>query len=211
MSIATFERRVSRAIKRGNVFDNDIPPHAKDAVKTLEDVRNWKHMWVEEEVTLAAGANSRTVARLKSCEWIKVKDNDAIYHPVKKVSPVQLWSIEAGTPGGYWMSDLTTIQFDRTPETDLTLRYGYYLYSQYDDNLAWLTLSEACLVSQTIVEMHSVLKNPKLTQIHLPIVAAKLETLESAEIEAEFGGQDQRMVPFADETDEYLAEVQDFT
>jgi hypothetical protein len=205
MSIATFEARVSRAIKRGKVYDNDIPAYAKDAVKTLEKGHNWKHMWTEEDVALATGVNYREIDLLKSCQWIKLKTDDGVYHPVKKVSPIQLWALEEGSPGGYWMSDLTTVQFDRTPNSDLTLRYGYYLYSEYDDDLPWLNLDEGLLMAQTMLEMAPLLKNPAFVSMYSPIVAAKLELLVTAEVEAEYGGQDQRMQPYADEMEEWVA------
>jgi hypothetical protein len=210
MSLATFERRVSRAIKRGKVFDNDIPAYAKDAVKTLEKLRNWKHMWTEEEQTLAIDASTRTITDLKSVDFVKRKLTDGTLVPMKKVSPSQVLSIEAGLPGAFWMSSQTTIQFDAAPESAITLRYGYWTYSSYDNSLPWLDVEENLLVAQTVLEMSPLLRNPKLTQTYSDLVSAKISILEDVEIESEYAMQDQRMIPYADEMDEWLGAEGDY-
>jgi len=208
MSIATFERRVSRAIKRGNAFDKDIPEYAKDAVRTLEALENWAHMWTEEEQTLAAGASTRTFTTLKTPYFVKRKLDDDTLIPLRKISSSQILRIGEGTPGGFWLSknepDEQIMQFDRAPDLDITLRYGYWSYSAYNNDLPWLKLDEGLLIAQTILEMVPLLRNQKFGQMYSPVVQAKVQFLRDAQTDAEFAGQDQRMVPFADEMDEYL-------
>jgi hypothetical protein len=205
MSIATFQQRVSRAIKRGNVFDKDIPGYAKDAVRTLENIRDWKHMWVEEEVVLTAGTSSRTIARLKNLRYIKEVMDDGSLRRILKVSSEQVTGVSTdATPSGYWLSAQTVVQFDASPGTDITLKYGYYLYSEYDDNLPWLTVEESILVAQTGLEMVALLKDPKATAAFSGIVSQKLPILEIAELDAEYDGQDNSMIPYADAMDNFI-------
>jgi hypothetical protein len=207
-SLSTFYTRVSRAIKRGNVFDADIPGYATDAVRTLENTYNWKHMWVEDEVSLAAAATTRQIELLKTVTFIQ-RQVGTKWLPLKKVSSNQF--LEPGTsadPGGYWLENQTTIKFDSAPAADLPLRYGYWVYTNVDevqDDLAWLDLDEGLLIAATILEMGPLLKDDKVAARYQPILSAKLEILRVAEVEAEFEGQDQRMVPFQDEMEDYLA------
>ncbi len=206
MGLASFNQRVSRAIKRGNVFDKDIPDYAKDAVKTLEDLRSWKHMWTEEQATLAVAADSRTIERLKNCRFIKRINEDGVQVPVKKISPIQIWQQRTNTfPSGFWLSSQTKVQFDSSHSSlTVELIWGYYTYSEYNDESPWFDLSENLLLSQTMLEMAPLLKDDKISARYSPIVAAKLATLQNAEIEAEFDGQDQSMIPYADDMDEYV-------
>jgi hypothetical protein len=204
--MATFEQRVSRAINRGKVYDADIAVYTKDAIRTLEDAHNWKHMWVEEAATLAAGARTRTIDNLKSCRWIKYLGADGNLAPLNKISPVQIQSIltEATAPSGFWMSAQETIEFDASPADDVTLRYGYWLYSDYDDNLAWFDVAESLLINQTLLEMAPIHKQDQLIQRATPIASTKLQTLKDAQTNAEFDGQDNSMIPYADDMDDWL-------
>jgi len=208
MSLSTFHQRVSRAIKRGNVFDADIPGYARDAVRSLEDYNNWKHMWVEEEVALGVGASSRTIDGLKMCRFVKRKTTDGLYLPLKKVIPdelLQIGTAVGATPGAFWMESREKINFDAIPTTVQTLRYGYYLYSDYDDFLPWLNISENLLIGQTILEMSPILKDDKITGRYAPIVQAKIAVLEESEADLDYDGMDSRQIPYADEMEEYLA------
>lgn len=211
MSMASFNQRVSRAINRGNVFDSDIPEYARDAVKTLEQLHSWHHMWTEEEVVLALGASTRTINNLKNCRFIKRKLGNGTYIPLKKITSDQLLRIDNDpllAPGAFWVTGqdaLKTINFDAIAPVAITLRYKYAQFSDYDDSLAWFDLSENLLLAQTILEMGPILKDDKLAQRYGPIAEAKVTVLKDAQSEAEFDGQDNSMIPFADDFEEYLS------
>ncbi len=108
------------------------------------------------------------------------------------------------TPSGFWLSDQTTVEFDSAPSSVLTLRYGYYVYSEYDDDLAWFDLAEGLLLAQTMIEMSPLFRDDKIAARYGPIVMAKLDILEDAQTNAEFDGQDTSMIPYADAMDNYL-------
>ena len=205
-TMRTFHQRVSRAIKRGKVFDKDIPGYAQDAVKTLEDLWNWKHMWVLEKVVLVEGVGIRNIPRLKTVRFIKrVLDGERLVD-LTKISPIQMTTAESpGIPGSYFMGNQTDVFFNHEASEDITLWYGYWRYSEYDDDLAFFEREEGFLIAQTILEMSPLIKDDKVAQRFSSIVAAKVEIITDAEIDAEYDGQDQRMIPFADEMDEFGA------
>ena len=206
-TIATFETRVSRALKRGNVFDADIPTYAKDAIRTLEDLCEWRHMWTEEfGETLAAGENTIELEDVRNVRYVRFHiDSAGRFQYVKKVSADQIAYVDDGpSPSGFYMLDRNTIAFDSKPSENLTYDVGYFKYSSYDDDLPWLTIAEALLVAQTIVEMTALHKDDKVRARFESYISGRVQALIEAGVASEFDGQDQRMIPYADEMDEWL-------
>lgn len=211
LSLSTFHQRVSRAINRGKVFDGDIPAAAKDAVRTLENLNNWRHMWVESfSQTLTAGTNTISLTNVKSVRYIRIHSllSDGSlnrYKYLKKVSADQVISIDEDTvPTGFWMLDQDTVEMDGKPSEDLTYDIGYYQYSDYDNNLPWLEVSEGLLIAQTMIEISPLLKDDRNLKRWVDQKAEKLGVLEEADLVHEFDGQEQRMTPYADEIDDWM-------
>ena len=144
VSVSTFQQRVSRAIKRGKVFDADIPSAAKDAVRSLEDLHDWKFMRRFQENTLTAGTNSITVPNLKNCRSAKWVDSNGAPVTIYKVNEENVVSIDDGQkPVGFWTLDdgiTSEVFFDAKPTEDLPVLMVYYVYSDYDDQLPWLRI-----------------------------------------------------------------------
>jgi len=207
VTLETFHQRVSRAIRRGKVFDGDIPGYAKDAVRSLEDLENWRHMWVEEfSQTLPSGTNTITLERVKSVRYVRFHvSNVNFYRYLKKVSADQVAYIGTETaPVGYWMRSRDVVGLDASPGEALTYDIGYYQYSEYDDDLPWLDIAESLLAAQTIVEMSPLLRDDKVKARWEAVVASRMVTLSESDLVHEFDGQEQRMIPYADEIDDWL-------
>ena len=206
-TLDTFHQRVSRAINRGKVFDGDIPSYARNAVKTLEDINNWKHMWVEDEAgSITVDTNVITPSlSVKSVRIVAVTAVDSLPKILKKVSRDQVLFIGTGpVPSAYWMSTQDEIRVDSEPDVALPYSISYYAYSTYDNSLPWLTVSEGLLLAQTILEMSPLFRDDKITQRYVAQKGEKLGVLEESQLVHEFDAQDNQMVPFANEAESYL-------
>lgn len=206
-TLETFHQRVSRAIKRGKVFDGDIPGYAKDAVRTLEDLENWKHMWVEEfNQTLPAQTNTIALDRVKSVRYVRFHVTGVeAYRYLKKVSAEQIAYIDTNTaPVGYWMMDQDTVGLDAKSDSVLTYDIGYYQYSEYNNDLGWLSIAENCLIAQTLIEMSPLLRDDRQKARWQELVQNRVTILVDAGQVHEFDGIDQRMIPYADEMDDWM-------
>jgi len=210
-TIETFYQRVSRGIKRAKVFDADIPSAVKDAVRTLEDIHNWKHMWVlNSSQTLAQDTNSIALDLVKSVRFVRFHlFNDlgdfVKFKYMKKVSIDQVISIDEGPlPLGFWMADRNTIHLDAKPSIDTTYDVGYFQYSEIDDDLPWLEIAEALLIAQTILEMAPLLKDDKTQARWGAQKQEKLAVLQESDLVHEFDGQDMQMVPYSNDMEEFL-------
>ena len=206
-TLITFHQRVSRAIKRGNNFDGDIPGYAKDAVKTLEDMHDWKHMWTESlSQTLASGTNVVSLTDAKNVRYIRFHvDRAGIFNYMKKVSADQILYIDdPGSPAGFYMSAQNTATLDAKPSQAMTYDVGYYKYSDYDDDLAWLDIAENLLIAQTVVEMAPLLKDDKTKARFETYAAGRVQALIEAGLTHEYDGQQNEMIPYADDMDDWL-------
>jgi hypothetical protein len=210
-SLDLFYERVSRAIHRGKVHNPDIPSAAKDAVRTLEDINNWKHMWVlSASQTLTADTNVITLTDVKSVRFVRFHQFDSQgnfykYKYMIKVSPDQVVSIDEGPlPVGFWMHDRNVVHLDSKPSEDTTYDVGYYQYSDMDSDLPWLEIAEALLIAQTMIEMSPLLKDDKNQERWVAQKQEKLAVLEESDMVHEFDGQEQQMIPYADAMDAWL-------
>jgi len=210
MSLDTFQQRVSRAIKRGKVFDKDIPSAAKDALTALEDLHDWKHMRRMQVHTLLAGTNEIEIPFMKNCRSCRWLTSDGATVRVHKVNEENVISIDDDVnPVGFWVleddEDTTVVYFDAKPTEDLDIRMVYYLYSQYEEGNYWLRSNrESIWLAQTMIELAPVLKDPRIVQNYAPVIQVKTDLMKDAQTQADFDGQDNRMVPYMDEIENYL-------
>lgn len=203
-TIGTFYERVSRAIKRGTVYDDDIPGYAADAVRELEDETNWKYMWVEGSGSLVIDDNTLTLERVKSVRFIKFVADDGSRVPVKKAHYEDVTSITSKRPGAYWMQTRDIIGFDESPDKTYDYIIGYFQFSDSPlvSSLAWLTLAEDLLIARTIKKMYLLIRDDKLAARCASIEAARMPALLESEVVSEFDGEDNRTIPFLEEMEE---------
>ena len=227
MSIAGFYERVSRAIRRGRVYDEDIPGYAADAVRELEDLQNWKYMEDELVLGLAASSTEITTAligaalgeiapykTIKSVRHLAIRDTNNDEIPLRKRRREEIANaISSGRPGAYWTKSDTQIGLDATTDQTYSFVVIVYRYSgrPLGDSLAWLNIAEDLLIARTIRKMQPILRDDKLVQRWQQIEASKLPALEEALVVQEYDGQVNRVVPFADEVEEFDSIGADFT
>ncbi len=210
-TIGLFYERVSRAIRRGTKYDDDIPGYAADAVRELEDLENWKHMWVEDETkTLTIGTaqlDLGTGIKVKSVRFLKLIDENGAYIPLAKVQKEQVISTNLSDnqrPTAFWMINRDLIGLDEKPNIAYKYSVGYFQYSTSPlvDTLSWLTFAEDLLIARTIMKMQPLLRDDKLIQRWGQIEANRMPTLLESELVSEYDGQVNTVVPFANEIEE---------
>jgi hypothetical protein len=214
-TIGNFYDRVSRAIRRGNVYDDDIPGYAADAVRELENIENWKYMWREARGTLVEGDAHFEIEDLKSIRYIVLvftSSNGETYTPLRKVKREQVISrANPGRPGAWWTQTIdgstTTLAFDAFADQDYSIGVGEFKYSANPlvDSLAWLTIGEDLLIARTIRKMQPILRDDKLVSRWREIEDSAMPALLEKELVAEYDGIDNVVVPFAEEMEEELA------
>lgn len=217
-SIDSFYQRISRAIRRGKVYDEDIPGYAEDAVKQLEDSHDWKHMWTETTGAMVVGLNEinltpvSTDAPIRNVRFISVVDTDGGEHPLKKTRRENVIGIEDGRPGAFWMKAQSLIGLDALPDEAYTYSIGYYRYSAFPlaNTLGWLEFGKDVLMAHTIVNMHPVLRDDKLLQRWGKLVDKRVPELLQAQLDHLEDGIENKAVPFADEMAEDGVDLVEF-
>jgi len=217
-TIGNFYERVSRAIRRGIVYDDDIPGYASDAVRELENSTNWKYMWNEVSGNLVVSTTDNTLAfagspLLKNVRFIKLIALSGDHIPIRKTQRENVIGITSGRPGAFWMLDKNTVKLDAFPNKAYAYQAGYYAYSVRPlvDSLEWLTLAEDLLIARTIRKMQPILRDDKLIARWQEIENSVLPALLEAEVVSEFDGEDSGPVPFTLEVEEDTAEGASFT
>jgi len=211
-TIGNFYQRVSRAIRRGTVFDADIPGYAADAVRELENEHDWKHMRVEMTDNLVVSTTVNEIrpeiTLVKNVRFIKIITAGGDLIPLRKTQMDNVISITNGRPGAYWMKDQNTIGLDAYP--NFAYEYGmvYFKYSARPlvDALSWLTIAEDVLLARTILKMQPLLKNDKLIQRWGLIESRAMPALLEAQVVSDYDGEDSLMIPFTMEMEEDMAE-----
>lgn len=166
MTVATFNARVSLAIRRGTSLNTQIPGWVAEAVREVE--QNYTFSWMRKAATqtLAADTNPARIAfpsNVKSFEWIKVIDESGsddgtnYYRELLGVDPGRISGISSGYISGYWLDGVDWINFDAVPteDVDLFLRYNQYSTwpAAYDDATtpAILARAEGVLLAETMI------------------------------------------------------------
>ncbi len=224
-TIGNFYERVSRAIRRGNKYDDDIPGYAADAVRELENIENWKYMFLAARGTLLEGTSTYELGRLKSIRYIHLVNRDTsgslpyseTYTPLRKVERTVMTSrAGGGRPGAFWIHDVTAgqtiVAFDATADQDYIFDIGEYVYSvtPLTNSLEWLTMAEELLIARTIRKMQPILRDDKLVSRWQQIEDSTMPALLERELVSEYDGVDNVVVPFTEEMDELRATSSEF-
>lgn len=207
-TLSDFTARVKLELNRGSAYDAQIPGKIRDAVRSIE--RNWSLQYMHRFVTLTLSATKRSVsypAKLKLTRFMRFAEEDtdgnSIYTYLKRTDPQQVAATEAANPTGYWQDGRQWIWFDNAPEEDLTLEWGFYQYSDWPlptaDNYSTfehflLDVGEDVLLAGTLVEFGTTIRELELLQAWGTVFAAKVQTLNHADIEGEFANEDARMI-----------------
>ena len=224
-TIGDFYQRVSRAIRRGIKYDDDIPGYAGDAVQELENSHDWKYMWEEDSDNLVIsttdneldlrdiGSPSSPLEKVKSVRFLRFVDDAGTRVPVRKTVAENVMEIVSGRPGAFWMKDKNTLGFDAYPNKTYLYEVGLFRHSArpLGDSLEWLTMAEELLVARTIRKMQPLLRDDKLLQRWGEIENSTFPALLEAEVVSEFDGADDKLNPFTYEIEEDLAKFTVFT
>jgi hypothetical protein len=220
MSTADFVTRVSREIKRGTVFDADIPGYAFEACQQLDRLHPWVHLWHEAfGETLPADTSSIDVpvvndGLVQSVKYIRFTFPQEVYPSTsafrwlypKKTRPEALGVnrvISQPSHLKWWMIDKDTIGLNGVFLEDQVYDIGFYEETVWDDDNPWLTIAPGLLRAQTILEMQPLLKDDSLVARYQPIVQRGVAALENSDYLHTYDGMEMVMTPYADEMEEY--------
>ena len=207
-TIGDFYQRVSRAIHRNTIYDEDIPGYAADAVRELENFQDWKYMRTEVEDNLVVSATVNelkpVLTLVKNVRFINLISNAGRRIPLRKTQADNVISIVSGRPGAFWMKDKDTVKLDAFPDFAYPYEMVYFKYSARPlvNSLAWLTIAEDLLIAKTILKMGPILRNDKLAQRWAQVVSNTLPALLEAEVVSDYDGEDSIMIPFTQEVEE---------
>jgi hypothetical protein len=219
VALADLYARVGRVLRRSTVYQADIPGFVADAVKTLEDQANWRHMWRESfGVTMPAqtGQISFTgrVKTVRYLRWYPVNTNPlagqlayASKIQPESVTKNQAYLSIAGT--GFWMTRQTQsagdlLNLDGAFAIPVNYDLGWYQYSTIDDTLPWLDIAAGVLLNQTIIEMGPLLRDEKVMQRAQAVIEAKLPPLMESDLVHQYDSDDTQMTPFFDDIEENM-------
>ena len=219
MTQAEFIAMVSRTIRRGTVFDADIPGYALSAIETLESQHNWRHMWHESfQQTLPAGDSSVTfLGKLKSWRYMRfaVPADSGLslagrFAYVAKSQPEDIRSgltlRSLATVKG-WLNTASKIQLNGAFTVDTLYDIGWYQYSALDDASPWFNIvpgGAGILQAQTILDMLLLHRDEKVAIRAQATLDKKLPPLLESDLVHQFDSDDASMVPFTDEVQEDL-------
>lgn len=222
-TIGDFYQRVSRAIKRSTLFDDDISGYAADAVRELENNYNWKYMWTEKNdglLSISATVNQLDISigdssfvGIKDVRYLQLKSDAGNLIPVRKTQREKVISIVSGRPGAFWMITKDLIGLDAFPDKAYPYQIGYFAYSERPliDSCAWLTIAEDLLIARTIRKMQPLLRDDKLIARWSETENSVFPALLEAEVVSEHDAEDTQMVPFTLEVEEDAAEAAIFS
>lgn len=205
-SIDSFYQSISRAIRRGKVYDEDIPGYVAETVRQLEDMHNLVHMRRDtQSATLAAGVNFITIStsltgNLKSVRHIALIADNGDEIPLKKTKKENVINRTVGRPGAFWMTSLTAIEFDNTTDKEYTYTMVHYEYSPVPllNGLSFLENGPDLLRAMTLVNMAPIIRDDKLTQRWGRLVDVRLPQYLEAQIVFEEDGLENQATPFVD-------------
>jgi len=216
MTIADFEARVKRVLRRGTVYDDDIPTYVQDAVLSLENGCNWRHMWREsfEQTLTAADSQIVFTGTLKDARYLRfhvpTTSTSVLagqYAYARKAQPTEITTGATFTSlhqARYWLTLPNTLQLNGAFSEDVLYDIGWYLRSSYDDNLPWLTIAPSVLLAQTLIEMNVLLRDDKMLARAVALYERTYPLLMESDLVHQYDSDDSRMVPFFDELEEDL-------
>lgn len=216
MPISDLYSLVSRELRRGTVFDAEIPDYVEQAVQTLEGLHNWRHMWRESfQQTLVAGDSSITFAgRVKSVRYLRfpvpLNPSFPLAGRMAYAKKCQPESVMSGTTYQslnsvkFWLTTPQKLQMDGAFAEDVIYDLGWYQFSVMDDTLPWLELHKGVVSAQTLIEMAERLKDDKLIARAEAKLARGLASLTEFDLTHQYDSDDSEMVPFFDDVQEDL-------
>jgi len=225
-TVGDFIQRVSRAIRRGTKYDEDIPGYAADAVRELEDMENWKYMWKEFSNNMVTSTTNNHLLlnpsseepELKNVRFLKIISDAGDEIPLRKTQRENVLSITSGRPGAFWMavpgtSTVNRIAMDAYPNNTYAFKAGVFQYSERPlvNSCAWFTLAEDLLIARTIRKMQPLLRDDKLVQRWAAIEDSRMPALQEAQLVLDYDGADDKMTPFTYEVEEDIAEEVSFS
>ncbi len=141
-TLRTVHATVSRWLRRGNVFDVDVPDVVRMAARSIE--RNYTLKYMETYVTFTipyVAIEPRAInfpdTKVKRIQSIKILGADGGLSDLKAMDAKDLKLIETGQPMRYWLDGMDYIWFDRTPDVD------YQAEMVYDRYTTWPTSADS--------------------------------------------------------------------
>lgn len=219
-ALTDFYARVARVIRRGNVYDADIPLYVADAVKTLEGLHNWRHMWREsfQQTLPAADSQIIFVGNVKGVRYLRfcVAVNSGLplagrFAYAKKSQPEDITSgftLTSLAKARFWMTSPQVLQLNGAFTTDVLYDLGWYQRSVIDDNLPWIAagtpLDSGILLAQTLIEMAPLLRDEKQLARNEAVLQRKLIAASESDLIHQFDSDDSEMTPFFEEMQDNL-------
>lgn len=218
---ADFEARVSRMLRRGTVYDADIPQFISDARMAIENRHNWSHMWTTiDAATLTAGTRDVVLSgfiknplyfRFQVVSSLAVGNAKTYYYAPRKQPQDIAGQGEQNSeifPTVYHVNSrsptATTLRLSNTFAEDKTYDLGYYEYSVLDDNNFWLSYDQGLLLSATLVEMSPFMRDPKRMQMWAATFDRKIILAEEADLIHKYEGEQMEMTPYSGDLGEDL-------
>lgn len=141
-TLGSVHASVSRWLRRGNVFDADIPDLVRMAARSIE--RNYTLKYMERYVSFvisSLGTEPRAInlpsKRIKKIQSIRLPLENGKFFSLRLIDPRELHSNRTGMPEGYWLDGMDYIWFDNLPDKD------YPAEMVYDEYTAWPTALDA--------------------------------------------------------------------
>lgn len=160
---------VSRWLRRGDVFNVDIPGAVRMAARSIE--RNYTLKYMEAYVTFTIpiiSTEPRAInlpdTKVKKIQFIKIIQDDGGFYDLTQMDPKDLKKIETGQPLRYWLDGMEFIWFDRTPNKDYNAEMLYDKYTNWPTDLTkttWLTdNAEEMLVGHALSHLKIIARLP---------------------------------------------------
>ena len=135
-TLGTVHATVSRWLRRGNVFDADVPNAVRMAARSIE--RNYTFKYMETYVTFtipAVAIEPRAInfpdTKVKKIQFLKVRGADGSFTDMMKMDPRDLKIVATGQPLRYWLDGNDYIWFDKTPDVDYSAEMFYDRYTTW--------------------------------------------------------------------------------
>ena len=228
---ADFETRVSRAIRRATVYDADIAGYVDDAVRDMENLHNWTHMWrMDEAKTLLKAGLTITIPKTAPSELGTIKSvpflrfyrfqdpsltGSALFAYSDKIQPEA-----AGGTGldqstlkvpSYWVESRNTLRLTGSFTTDQQYDAGWYEYSPapYTDTLPWLTIAPGLLLAAVMTNMAPLLRDDRVLARWSTVFQARLAAAEEGDLIHRYDGVSDSMIPYSEDFAEDIFGVDD--
>lgn len=219
-----FQARVRRVVRRGTIYDADIPLYIKDAMKTLENLHNWRHMWRESFQQTLVALDKQVIysGDVKDVRYLRFVVPASLQTSVlagrfaysKKSQPEDIntgFTFTSLHQTRHWLtrqteSAGTILQLNGAFSVDVLYDTGWYLYSDptSDTNPWYNRLDSGVLLAQVLIEMAPLLRDEKLIARNEALLTRKLAALSESDVIHQFDSDDSEMTPFFEDMQEDL-------